>query len=112
MVALFNGNPSTTIICSNPNNARDEKDLDTYNKLSSLVYSLPKHNILFIRGDMTAQIGKKQKQQIQLTQHQTEMETTKQISHLKMNQHAWIQNFRKVRRNYGSTLMQIMLKNK
>ena len=59
MVAMFNGNPSTTIISSySSTNASDEKILDVfYNKLSSLVRSIPKHNILIIR-EMNAQIGK------------------------------------------------------
>ena len=56
MVAIFNSNPSTMIIsCYSPTNASDEKDPDTfYNELSSLVYSIPKHNILIIKGDMNA----------------------------------------------------------
>ena len=70
MGATFNGNPSTTIIsCNNPTNASGEKDLDTfYNELSFLVRSIAKHNVLIIRGDINAQIGKKGKLQIQLTQ--------------------------------------------
>ena len=56
MVAIFNSNPSTMIIsCYSPTNASDEKDPDTfYNELSSLVYSIPKHNILIFKGDMNA----------------------------------------------------------
>ena len=52
MVAIFNGNPSTTIIsCSNSTNANDVTDFITfYNELSSLVSSIPKHNVLIIRG--------------------------------------------------------------
>ena len=44
MVAMFNGNPSITIIsCYSPTSASDETDLDTfYNELSSLVHSIPK----------------------------------------------------------------------
>ena len=46
------------ISCYSLTNASDEKDLDTINnELSSLVCSIPKHNILII-GDMNAQIGK------------------------------------------------------
>ena len=56
IVATFNGNPRTTIICYIPS---DETDLDAfYNELSSLVRSIPKHNALIIDGDMNAQIGK------------------------------------------------------
>ena len=60
MVATFNGNPSATIIsCYNPTNVSEETDLiASYNELSSLVRSIPKHNILIIDGDMNAQIGK------------------------------------------------------
>ena len=56
MVATFSGNPGTTIIsCYSSTNASDETDLDTfYNELSSLVHSIPKHNILIIGGDMNA----------------------------------------------------------
>ena len=58
---MFNSNPSTTIIsCYSPNNASDETDFDTfYNELSFLVRSIPKYNVLIIRGDMNHSIGKK-----------------------------------------------------
>ena len=59
MEATFNGNPCTTIICYSPTNASDETNLAAfYNELSSLVRSIPKHNVLIIGGDMNAQIGK------------------------------------------------------
>ena len=59
MIATFNGNPSTTIICYSPTNVSEETDAITfYNKLSSLVRSIQKHNVLIIGGDMNAQIGK------------------------------------------------------
>ena len=60
MVATFNSNPSTVIIsCSSPTNASDKMDLITfYNKLSSLVHSILKHNVLIISGNMNVQIGK------------------------------------------------------
>ena len=60
MVATFNGNPSTTIIsCYSPTNVSDKMDLNAfYNKLSSVVRSIPKHNVLILDGDMNAQIGK------------------------------------------------------
>ena len=60
MVATFNDNPSTTIIsCYSPTNVSEKTDLITfYDELSSLVHSIPKHNILIIGGDMNAQIGK------------------------------------------------------
>ena len=64
MVAMFNGNPSTTIIsCYSPTNVSDEMDLITfYNKLYSLVRSILKHNILIISGDMNDHIGKNKQQ--------------------------------------------------
>ena len=50
MLAMFNGNPSTTIIsCYSPTNASDEMDLiNFYSEVSSLVCSIPKHNVLII----------------------------------------------------------------
>ena len=67
MAATFNGNPRATIIsCYSPTNVSEETELVTfYDVLSSLVRSIPKHNMLVIGGDMNAQIGKKRKQQIQ-----------------------------------------------
>ena len=60
MAATFNGNPKETIIsCYNPTNVSEETELVTfYEELSSLVRSIPKHNLLVIGGDMNAQIGK------------------------------------------------------
>ena len=54
IVVTFDGNPSTTIIsCYSPINVSDETDLIAfYNELSSLVRSIPKHNVLIIEGDM------------------------------------------------------------
>ena len=60
MAATFNGNPRATIIsCYSPTNVSEETELVTfYNELSSLVRSIPKHNLLVIGGDINAQIGK------------------------------------------------------
>ena len=60
MAATFNGNPRATIIsCYSPTNVSEETELVAfYNELSSLVRSIPKHNVLVIGGDMNAQIGK------------------------------------------------------
>ena len=60
MAATFNGNPRATIIsCYSPTNVSEESELVTfYDELSSLVRSIPKHNMLVIGGDMNAQIGK------------------------------------------------------
>ena len=55
MAATFNGNPKATIISC----YSEETELVTfYEELSSLVRSIPKHNLLVIGGDMNAQIGK------------------------------------------------------
>ena len=61
MVATFNGNPRATIIsCYSHTNTNEETELIAYyDKLSSLVHSISKHNVLVIGGDMNAQIGKK-----------------------------------------------------
>ena len=66
MVATFNGNPNTMIICYSPTNANDETGLDTfYNELSSLVCYIPKP-VLIIKGDMNAQIGKNKNRKFSL----------------------------------------------
>ena len=71
MAATFNGNPRATILsCYSPTNVSEETELVTfYDELSSLVRSIPKHNMFVIGGDMNAQIGEKWKQQIQPPQH-------------------------------------------
>ena len=43
MAATFQGNPRATIICYSPTNVSEETELVTYNELSSLVRSIPKH---------------------------------------------------------------------
>ena len=60
MAATFNGNLGATIIsCYTPTNVSEETELVAfYDELSSLVRSIPKHNVLVIGGDMNAQIGK------------------------------------------------------
>ena len=60
VVATISGNPRASIIsCYSPTNISEETELITfYDKLSSLVRSIPKHNVLLIGGDMNAQIGK------------------------------------------------------
>ena len=60
MVATFNGNPRATIISYySPTNVSEETELVAfYDELSSLVRSIPKHNVLVIGGDMNAQIKK------------------------------------------------------
>ena len=62
MVAMFNSNPSTTIICYSPTSVSNETDLVTFdNELSSLVRSVSKLNVLIIGGDISAQIEKENK---------------------------------------------------
>ena len=58
IVATFNGDPRATIIsCYSPTNVSEETEFITfYGELSSLVRSIPKHNVLIIGGDMNAQI--------------------------------------------------------
>ena len=60
MVATFNSNPRVIIICCySPTNVSEETELIAfYDELSSLVHSIPKHNVLVIDGDMNAQIMK------------------------------------------------------
>ena len=60
MAATFHGNPRATIIsCYSPTNVSEETELVAfYDKLSSLVRSTPKHNMLVIGGNMNAQIAK------------------------------------------------------
>ena len=60
MTATFNGNPRATIIsCYSPTNISEETELVTfYKELSSLVCSIPKHNLLIIGGHMNTQIRK------------------------------------------------------
>ena len=60
MVAMFNGNPTATIIsCYSLTNVSEEMDIIAfYNELSAIVHSIPKYNVLIISGDMNAQTGK------------------------------------------------------
>ena len=60
MAGTFNGNHRASIIsCYSPTNVREKTELVTfYDELSSLVCSIPKHNMLVISGDMNVQIGK------------------------------------------------------
>ena len=60
IAATFNGNPRATIIsCYSPTNVSEETELVTfYNELSSLVCSIPKHNVLVIGGEWMPKSGK------------------------------------------------------
>ena len=53
--------------CYSPTNVSEETELITfYDELSSLVRSIPKHNVLVIDSDMNAQIGKNGNQKYSL----------------------------------------------
>ena len=59
MAATFNGNSKATIISYySPTNVSEETKVTFYKELSSLLRSIPKHNLLVIGGDMNAQIRK------------------------------------------------------
>ena len=79
MAATFNGNPKATIIsCYSPTNVSEENEIVTFNEnLSSLVRSIPKHNLLVIGGDWR----EKQTQQIQPTQRIKQEWTTSNRFH-------------------------------
>ena len=75
IVATFNSNPSTTIICYSPINASDETDLVAFcNELASL--SIPKYNFLIIGVDMNAQFCKNVSNKFSLHTRQIEMGNT------------------------------------
>ena len=110
MVTMFNSNPSTTIISYySPTNASDETDLDTfYKELSSLVRSIPKHNVLIIGRDMNAEIGKNINK---FNLHNSSNRNGEHLTDFTL-ENALIQNFRKGTENYGPTLTQIKLKHR
>ena len=59
LVATFHGYPEPTLIsCYSPTNIADEQEaIDFYDDLSSLIRSVPKHNVLIIGGDVYTKIG-------------------------------------------------------
>ena len=99
MVATFNGNPSATIISrSKTTNANEKIELIAfYDELSSLVRSIPKHNVLVIGGDMNAQIGKNGNHKFSLHNssnrnghHQTDFTIENRLTFLNTNfQKSW-----------------------
>ena len=80
--ATFNGNRRATIIsCYSFTNVSEETELVTfYDELSSLVRSIPKHNVLVIGGDMNAQIRKTETTNTAYTTRQIGMDNIQQIS--------------------------------
>ena len=59
LVANFNGNPQTTVICCySPTNVTEEAECEKfYEELSSLTRQIPRHNVLIIAGDFNAHLG-------------------------------------------------------
>jgi len=60
LIASFNGNPKTSIICCySPTNVSEEVDIDEfYGDLSTLTRQIPKHNVTLIGGDFNAKLGR------------------------------------------------------
>ena len=94
MAATFNGNPRVkSISCFRPTNVSEETEVVTfYNELSSLVRSIPKHNVLVIGGDMNAQIGKNRNHKYSLHntsnrngQHLTDFRIENRLTYLNTN---------------------------
>ena len=105
MAATFNGNPKATIIsCYSPTNVSEETELVTfYEELSSLVRSIPKHNLLVIGGDMNAQIGKNRNNKYSL--HNTSNRNGQHLIDFMIENRLTClnTNFQKGRENYGPT---------
>ena len=94
MVATFNDNPKASIIsCYSPTNISEETELIAfYDELSSLVRSIPKHNVLVIGRDMNAKIGKNGNHKYSLHnssnrngQHQTDFTIENRLTCLNTN---------------------------
>ena len=73
MIATFNGNPETTVICCySPTNTADEEEVEKfYEDFSAPVRQVPIHNVLIIAGDFYAQLGRDHN--YKYTFHQTEI---------------------------------------
>ena len=59
MIATFNRNPKCTIISTySPTNVTSEDTIqEYYSELTTLIHQVLKHNVLFLCGDMNAQVG-------------------------------------------------------
>ena len=114
MAATFNGNPKATIIfCYSPTNVSEETELVTfYEELSSLVRSIPKHNLLVIGGDMNAQIGKNRNNEYSL--HNMSNRNGQHLIDFMIENRLTpsIQTFKKGRENYGPTHTRIIVKHR
>ena len=114
MVATFSGNPRATIIsCYSPTDVSEETELiGFYDELSSLVCSIPQHNVLVIGGDMNAQMGKNGNNKYTLHstsnrngQHLTDFMIENRLTCLNTN-------YQKRRENYGPTHMRTIIKHR
>ena len=114
MVATFNGNPKATIIsCYSPTNVSEESELVAfYDELSSLVRSIPKHNLLVIGGDMNAQIGKNRIKKYSL--HNTSNRNGQHLIDFMIENRLTClnTNFQKREENYGPTHTRIIVKHR
>ena len=59
VIATFKGNPTCTVISTHsPTNVTSEDIIqEYYSELTTLIHQVPKHNVLFLCGDMNAQVG-------------------------------------------------------
>ena len=105
--------PRMIISCYCPTNIREETELIIfYDELSSLVRSIPKHNVLIIGRDINAQIGKNVNHKFSLHnssnrngQHLIDLMTENRLTCLN-------KTFKRGRGNYGPTHTQTMLKHR
>ena len=114
MVTTFSDKLIAIIIsCYRPTNVSEETELIAfYDQLSTIVHSIPKHNVLVIGGDMNVHIGKNGKHKYSQRnssnrngQHLTDFTMEKRLTCLNAN-------FQKRRENYGPTYAQIILKHR
>ena len=111
MVATFNGNPSTTIICYSPIYDSNKTDvIPFYNDLSTLVRSIPKHIVLIVGGDVNAQRGKNENNKFCLPNSSYKNGEHLKYFSLENGQTCLITKLQKGKENYEPTLTQVMLK--
>ena len=111
MVATFNGNQNATIFCCySLTNVSEETDLIVFhNELSSLVRSIPKHNVLVIGRDMDAQIRKNVKHKFSL--HNLSNRNGEHLTGFTLENRLTCLNtkFQKERENYATTPTEIIV---
>ena len=114
LTATFNGNPRATIIsCYSPTNVSEETELVAfYDELSSLVRNIPKHNMLFIGGDMNAQIGKNGNNKY--SRHYTSNRNGQDLTDFMIKNRLTClnTNYKKGMENYGPTHTQTIIKHR